>query len=100
MSEATSPATLPAGCSVRRFRPTDAEGVTQLVKGVYGDSYYPPALYDPQKIVHLNETEKLISVLAVDEQSDVIGHYGLERPDGAAVAEASDAIVAVPFRHH
>ena len=30
----------------------------------------------------------------------MIGHYALERPDLGAVAEASDAIVAVGYRHH
>ena len=30
----------------------------------------------------------------------MIGHYALERPDLGAVAEASDAIVAVEYRHH
>jgi hypothetical protein len=88
------------GCVVRRFRPEDAARVTRLVQAVYGDSYYPPALYDPQQIVRLNETGKLISILALDAASDVIGHYALEPFQVGTVAEASDAIVAVDYRHH
>jgi len=38
--------------------------------------------------------------VAVDFPREVIGHYALERPDLGAVAEASDAIVAVGYRHH
>jgi hypothetical protein len=57
-------------------------------------------LYDPEQIVHLNETEMLVSVLALNAASEVIGHYGLERFPSGAVAEASDAIVAPEYRHH
>jgi hypothetical protein len=70
-----------------------------LVEGVYGDSYYPRDLYSPDEIVRLNEAEKLVSVVALDA-GQVIGHYALERPDLGAVAEASDAIVAMEYRHH
>ena len=38
----------------------------RLVTLVYGDSYYPRDLYDPQQIVQLNETGRLVSVVAVD----------------------------------
>jgi hypothetical protein len=100
MSEETSPQAINTKWRVRRFRPEDAAGVPRLVQAVYGETYYPPALYDPQEIVNLNETGKLVSILAVDAESNVIGHYAMERFQVAAVAEASDAIVAVPYRHH
>jgi hypothetical protein len=100
MSEKTSPTSITPKWQVRRFRPEDAPGVPRLVQAVYGETYYPPALYDPREIVNLNESGKLVSILAVDGESNVIGHYALERFQVAAVAEASDAIVAVPYRHH
>jgi hypothetical protein len=100
MTEASPPEAIPNGWTVRRFRPEDAGRLTRLVRAVYGDTYYPPALYDPQQIVHLNATGKLVSVLALDAASDVIGHYGLEPFPFVAVAEASDAIVAPDCRHH
>jgi hypothetical protein len=71
-----------------------------LVEAVYGDTYYPRDLYTPDQIVHLNEAEKLVSVVALDAAGQVIGHYAFERPNLEAVAEASDAIVAVEYRHH
>jgi hypothetical protein len=86
--------------TIRSFRAGDAAGVTRLVEGVYGDSYYPRDLYQPQQIVELNEAEKLVSVVALDATEQVVGHYALERSDLAPVAESSDAIVAVEFRHH
>jgi hypothetical protein len=42
MSESSSLESNMKGCTVRRFRPEDAAGVTRLVQVVYGDSYYPP----------------------------------------------------------
>jgi hypothetical protein len=89
-----------SGFVVRRFRPEDAAGVTRLVESVYGDTYYPRDLYSPDEIIQLNEAEKLVSIVAQDAAGQVIGHYALERPDLEAVAEASDAIVVLGYRHH
>src|SRR5262245_56620932 len=99
VGEASSDSTM-AQYTIRRFHSGDAAGVTRLVEGVYGDTYYPRELYNPDKIVELNEAEKLVSVVALDSAGEVIGHYALERPDLGAVAEASDAIVALDYRHH
>ena len=99
MGEASSDSTM-AQYTIRRFCSDDAAGVTRLVEGVYGDTYYPRELYNPDKIVELNEAEKLVSIVALDSAGEVIGHYALERPDLGAVAEASDAIVALDYRHH
>src|SRR5262245_9382141 len=99
VGEASSDSTM-AQYTIRCFHSGDAAGVTRLVEGVYGDTYYPRELYNPDKIVELNEAEKLVSVVALDSAGEVIGHYALERPDLGAVAEASDAIVALGYRHH
>jgi hypothetical protein len=88
------------GYTIRRLGPADAGEVARLVRAIYGDSYYPPDLYDPEQIVHLNEVGRLVSILALDSGGQVVGHYALERPDLAPVAEASDAIVLPEHRHH
>ena len=67
---------LALSCVIRRFHPADGPGVTRLVREVYGDSYYPPALYDSQKVLQLNETGKLVSVLAVKAENEVVGRHG------------------------
>jgi hypothetical protein len=100
VNEADSQESTVSGYTIRRFRSEDAAGVTRLVEGVYGDTYYPPNLYSPEEIVHLNEAERLVSIVALDSLGQVVGHYALERPDLGAVAEASDAIVAPECRHH
>jgi hypothetical protein len=88
------------GYILRRLEEPDAPGVTRVVEEVYGDTYYPRDLYDPKRIVELNRTEKLVSAVALDAAGQVVGHYALERPQPAAVAEASDAIVLPEHRHH
>jgi hypothetical protein len=100
MSDASSLESTVQAFTIRRFCSDDAAGVTQLVKGVYGETYYPRDLYSPEEIVQLNQAEKLVSVVALDSAGQVIGHYALERPDLEPVAEASDAIVAPEYRHH
>ena len=100
MSQTSLPGSTASVYTIRRFCSDDANGVTRLVEGVYGDTYYPLDLYNPEAIIHLNESEKLVSVVALDSADQVIGHYALERPDLESVAEASDAIVAVTYRHH
>jgi serine/threonine-protein kinase RsbW len=100
VSQTSLPESTGSAYTIRRFCSDDAAGVTRLVEGVYGDSYYPRDLYNSEAIVHLNESGKLVSVVALDSADQVIGHYALERPDLESVAEASDAIVAVGYRHH
>ena len=88
------------GYAIRRLAPGDAVGVARLVARVYGDTYYPRALYDPEQIVRLNEAGRLVSIVALDSAGQVVGHYALERPKLGAVAEASDAVVLAEHRHH
>jgi hypothetical protein len=87
------------GYRIRRLRPEDAAGLTRLVQSVYGDTYYPRELYDPEEIRRLNQADRLVSIVALDSDGQVVGHYALERPHGALVAEASDAIVMPEHRH-
>jgi hypothetical protein len=86
--------------AIRRLTPADAPGVTRLVQAVYGDTYYPPDLYDPGQIIRLNAAERLVSVVALDGAGQVVGHFALERPHPTNVAESSDALVLPAHRHH
>jgi hypothetical protein len=88
------------GYTIRRLGPGDAVGVARLVTRVYGDTYYPRDLYDPEQIVRLNEAGRLVSIVALDSAGQVVGHYALERPKLSAVAEASAAVVLPEHRHH
>jgi hypothetical protein len=85
--------------SIRRFRPADAIGVAQCVYRSFGYSYGDADLYYPERLVHLNETGQLVSLVALDEAGAIVGHLGLERPDLGPIAESSDAAVAPAHRH-
>jgi hypothetical protein len=95
-----SPAPTPDGYTLRRLLPGDAPGVTRLVESVYQDTFYPRDLYDPERIVQLNEAGRLVSVVALGPAGQVLGHYALERPRLGKVAEASDALVRPEHRHY
>jgi anti-sigma regulatory factor (Ser/Thr protein kinase) len=83
---------------IRRLRPEDAVGVAQCVYRSYGYTYSNADLYYPERIVHLNDTGHLVSVVAVDEAGAVVGHLALERPDLGPVAESGQAVVAPAHR--
>jgi len=100
MSNLSSNELIVNGHTIRRLSPADAAGVTRLVEAVYGDTYYPRDLYDPEQIIRLNEAGKLVSVVTLDSGGQVVGHYALERPHLEAIAESSDAIVRPEHRHH
>jgi len=85
--------------TVRRFRPDDAIGVAQCMYRSFGYTYGDTDLYYPDRIAHLNETGQLVSLVALDEASGIVGHLGLERPELGAIAESSDAAVAPAHRH-
>jgi hypothetical protein len=84
--------------TIRRLEPEEAIQVAQCVYRAYGYSYPNDDLYYPDRIVHLNETGQLVSVVAVDEVGSVVGHIALERPDLGPVAESGQAVVMPAHR--
>jgi hypothetical protein len=91
----------PSAYTIRRLRPEDAAGVTACVRRVYGETYIcHKELYDPEKILRLNQTGQLVSFVAVDGAGQVVGHYALERPDLGRVAETGEAMVLPEHQHH
>jgi hypothetical protein len=95
-----APLAPPQRYTVRRFQPADAVGVAQSIYRAFGYTYADADIYYPARIVHLNETGQLISIVALDEAGAVVGHIGLERPDLGPIAESSDAAVVPAHRHH
>ncbi len=83
---------------VRLFRPEDALGVCRTVYRNYGNTYFHEACYFPERMVALNETGELASVVAVAADGEIVGHYALERPNLTRVAERGMAVVAPAHR--
>jgi serine/threonine-protein kinase RsbW len=91
---------LAPGFSIRRFRPEDSPGIVNCVRRVYGDSYIHRELYEPDQIIRQNQSGETISVVALDSDGLVVGHYALERPELGRIAEEGEAIVLPEYRHH
>jgi hypothetical protein len=88
--------------TVRRVRAEDAKGVADCVRRVYGESYVVhPELYHPDQVVALNQAGRLVSVVALTSDDEIVGHYALERPDlSSRVAESGEAMVLPEHQHH
>ena len=84
--------------TVRRFEPADAIGVSRCIYRVYGNTYMHEACYYPDRLVALNETGELASIVALDAAGEVAGHYALERPGLTKVAERGMAVVSPAHR--
>jgi hypothetical protein len=83
---------------IRRFKPDDAIGIARCVYESYGYTYGNEDLYYPDRIVHLNGTGQLVSLIAIDQSGAVIGHLALERPDLGRIAESGQAVVSPAHR--
>lgn len=81
-----------------RFEPEHAVSISRCIYRVYGYTYIHEDCYYPEKIVKLNEAGGLVSVVALDENNDVVGHYALERPIPMPVAERGIAVVSPSHR--
>ena len=83
---------------IRRFKPEDAVGIACCVYESYGYTYSYEDLYYPDRIVHLNGTGQLVSIVAIDQSGAVVGHLALERSDPGRIAESSEAVVSPAHR--
>jgi hypothetical protein len=90
----------PDGYTVRRFQPADAPGVTELVRRVYADTYVHPELYHPEELVLLNQTGENVSIVALDANGQVVGHYALLNHEHGPIAECGEAMVLPEHRAH
>lgn len=80
--------------TVRRFRPEDGVGVARCAYDAYGYSYPSPDLYTPRRLVELNESGALISMVAVSDLTrEVVGHCSAQRCYQGPTAEIGQAVV-------
>lgn len=84
--------------TVRRFQPADAAGVARAFYETWGYHYIFPAVYVPQRLIELNDANAYISIVAVSEGEEIVGHYALDPVPGTPVADACAAIVVPAHR--
>ncbi len=80
--------------TIRLLSAKEAIMVAQCIYRAYGYSYPDDYMYYPERIVHMNETGKMISAVALDEAGKIVGHCALVRHDQGLVAELDHAVVA------
>jgi anti-sigma regulatory factor (Ser/Thr protein kinase) len=86
------------GYVIRRMLPEDALRVCQCFFRTFGYSY-DEELYSPERLISLNRTGEMVSVVAVDEGSRVVvGHVALTRPHLSLVGERTHLVVAPEHR--
>ena len=67
--------------------------MVECVRQVYGDSYIiHTELYHPEQIVDINRTGHLVSVVALEPEGRIVGHYALE------ATTRSEALACSPWR--
>ncbi len=85
--------------AVRRFEPDDADGVARAFYLTYGYAYDMSDVYTPKRLVELNESGRYVSIVALTESGDVVGHCALARDNGdAAIADLAGAVVLPAHR--
>ncbi len=84
----------------RRLTPADALAIPELTNRVNGPGYIHAEVYHPQQLLNLNESGRLVSVVAVHKKDGVVGHSALERPDLGPIAETGEAMVLPEHQHH
>lgn len=78
---------------VRRMRPHEAVGVSQLMYRAYGNTYFNPDVYYPQRIAAHNAGGSIMSFVACAQDETIVGHYALELEQLGPVCETGQAVV-------
>ena len=83
----------------RLFRESDAMKIAQTFYRAYGYTYPNEDVYYPERIIKLNESGELISMVCYDTKRDeLVGHYALEKELNSAIAESGQAVVVPEYR--
>lgn len=86
--------------TVRRLRQGDGIQVAQLIYRVYGYTYPHQDFYYPDRLDHDVATGRLVGVVALAADGEIVGHDGLLRLEQAGLAELGVLAVAPAHRGH
>lgn len=91
--------TIPVKTEIRRMLPGEAAAVSRLAYIAYRYSYPYEHVYDPEQVRELNDTNRLISYLAINqENNEVIGHAALVPDPVSGMDEMAVAFVHPAYR--
>lgn len=85
--------------TIRLMRPDETVGLARCAYRCYGYTYSTDNLYFPERVRQMVETGIMVSVVAVDPQDEIIGHFAVvkENPE-SRVGETGQAIVDPRYR--
>ncbi|MBF0360606.1 MAG: ATP-binding protein [Oligoflexia bacterium] len=85
--------------SVRRMKEEEAIEVSKGAYKSHGYTFFDDNIYFPDKLVELNKKEQLISIVAVSDKEEFMGHVAFFYPYvGASIAELTFAFVNPEYR--
>ncbi|MDD5009528.1 MAG: GNAT family N-acetyltransferase [Syntrophorhabdaceae bacterium] len=85
--------------TVRLMEASEAAAVSRLFYRAYGYTYSIDAIYYPEKFARLVQERKIISVVTVTDDDQIVGHVALIRDNPEErIAEAGMAAVQPDFR--
>ncbi|HWQ65452.1 MAG TPA: GNAT family N-acetyltransferase [Methanospirillum sp.] len=88
----------PQHYEIRPMLPEEASMVCRLFWRVYGYTYKNEDFYRPEGLLHLINSGRVTSYVAVGEDKEVAGHIGLIRPDQIPMAEIGLLVVSPAHR--
>lgn len=86
--------------NIRRFESADALEVSRQIYSSYGRSYPNQALFCPERVIALNDSAHLHSIVAEAPDGTIVGHYAIERSPEEPIGEAGIAVVDPDHRGH
>lgn len=86
---------------VRRIEESDLSGLVRCMYRCYGYTYPDPGFYEERHIRRLLRSGRLVSVVAVDSEGEVVGHCALSFDgEDCVVPEAGRMVVDPRYRGH
>jgi anti-sigma regulatory factor (Ser/Thr protein kinase) len=84
---------------VRRMEPHEAIQISRCAYKSHGYTFFDDHIYYPDRIIELNNTEQMISAVAITEENIFMGHSALVYPyPGARIAELTFIFVNKEYR--
>jgi anti-sigma regulatory factor (Ser/Thr protein kinase) len=84
--------------TIRPMELSEALEVSKAVYRAYGNTYAFEHLYYPERIVELNQSGEMFSIVAVTPTGEIAGHLALTRHGEARIGELGRAVVKPEFR--
>jgi serine/threonine-protein kinase RsbW len=87
----------PLDYTIRPLDPSEAVEISRCAYEAYRYSYPNSHIYYPERVVELNKTGDIVSLVAASEE-DLLGHCALEIPQGSENVEIGMAFVKPRYR--